>query len=770
MKEIEAITWHLGRYRAVLTQQIDRLYNALEELQRTTLLLLAQDRHTDTDIDQWLQQDSFAIDEDGFHQSLPLLKSYRAGEASKDAISFSWGQHLQHDHRARRHLFLHRNIGSHLKHIHDRLGDVGWIYYQDAGNIALQYPYIDQCTAIPSDFDWSSYHTFVSVSPANNAEREIRWTPPTIDYAGEGLILSVSIPVWNEDEFIGLWSIDLPIRYLIRDFESSISFTEQQQFIVNQEKMLVLHEKLNFEIDQTKGQVFLHSLAELGGDWESLNISEIITKDEGTAEITDVNGVEWVYCYSHVSGVEWTLFCGLPKASLEEAAAQRLSKAFRQIAQGNFDHQIESSPTYALPTLVDEFNKMSMRLNTEQKRRQEMEVQLRQAQKMEAVGRLAGGLAHDFNNITGVIMGYAELALEELNQNNPLYFDLKEIKDATNRSIELTRQLLAFARKQTIAPEVLDVNLAIKNILKIIQRLIGEDIQLIWQPGDEIWQIKIDPSQLDQILTNLCINARDAINGVGKLIIETSNITLDKNFCAGREGCTVGDFVQLTVTDNGVGMDKQTLEKIFEPFFSTKQVGKGTGLGLATIYGIIKQNNGYIEVSSEPQVGTKFTLYFPRITEESFKLSPELDGYIQKGNNELLLVVEDDISILGLTKRMLKQLNYKVIAVNSPQEAITLVGQQKPKIDLLISDVIMPELNGRDLAKKLQSFIPDLKVLYISGYPSTIVAQRGILDKDVVLLDKPFTQDELAVKVSQLLTKKTPGMENERAANMHFSK
>ncbi len=770
MKEIEAITWHLGRYRAVLTQQTDRLYNALEELQRTTLLLLTHDKYTDQDINNWLQQENYLVDDEGFYQNQTLVQAFREGKAAKDAISCSWGQHLQNDQRARHHLFLHRNIGPHLKHIHDRLGDVGWIYYQDAGNTALQFPFIDQCTAIPSDFDWSTYHTYVSVSPANNPDRQIRWTPPSIDYAGEGLILSVSIPVWRENEFIGLWSIDLPIRYLYRDFASSISFSEQQQFIVNHEGMLIQHEKLKAEIDQEKGQVFLHPLDDLGGDWSNLNMATITSKDEGEVEITDANGVEWLYCHNHVSGVEWTLFCGLPKISLEEAAAQRLSSAFQQIAQGNFSHQIESSPSYALPTLVDEFNKMSTRLNVEQKKREEMEQQLRQVQKMEAIGRLAGGLAHDFNNITGVIMGYAELALEDINKDNPLYFDLLEIKDATNRSIELTRQLLAFARRQTIAPEILDINLAIKSILNILQRLIGEDIQLIWRADSEIWPVKIDPSQLDQILTNLCINARDAINGVGKLIIETTNTRLDEDFCDGRKGCTVGDFVQLTVTDNGKGMDAETQEKIFEPFFSTKQVGKGTGLGLATIYGIIKQNHGFIEVSSEPQIGTKFTLYFPRILDATIEHWADADELVYRGNNEMLLVVEDDISILGLTKRMLKQLGYKVIAVNSPLEAIAIVEQQQPKIDLLISDVIMPELNGRDLTRKLQSLLPELRVLFISGYPASIIAQRGILDKDVLLLNKPFTQEELAAKVGRILASPPPESENGSIENMQFSK
>lgn len=243
MNEIEAIKWHLSRYRAVLAQQTDRLYNALEELQRTSLFILNLGEAPDDKIDEWLRAEGFAVDEEGFFQSQPLLAAFREGTAPKDTVSLSWGRHLRDDPTARQRTYSYRHIGPHLKHIHDRLGDVGWIYYQDAGNTALQYPYIDQRMAITSDFDWSTYHTYLSVCPANNPNRRIQWTPPNIDYAGEGLILSVSIPVWQGEVFVGLWSIDLPIRYLYRDFAASKTFADQEQFIVNDKGMLMLHEK-----------------------------------------------------------------------------------------------------------------------------------------------------------------------------------------------------------------------------------------------------------------------------------------------------------------------------------------------------------------------------------------------------------------------------------------------------------------------------------------------------------------------------------------------
>ncbi len=752
MNEIEAISWQLGRYRAILAQRIDRLYNALEELQRTTLLLLSLPDDPDEKIDEWLQKEGFAVDDDGFFQSQPLLAAFRQGIAPKDAVSYSWGQHLRSDPTARRHMYSHRNIGAHLKHIHDRLEGVGWIYYQDAGNTALQYPFIDQRLAITSDFDWTTYHTYLSVCPGNNCGRQIQWTPPTIDYAGEGLILSVSIPVWRDGEFIGLWSIDLPIRYLYQDFASSRSFPEQQQFIINNKGMLVLHEILRVEIDQAKGSVFLHPLTELDGQWTDLDLAAIIAKEEGELAVTDAAGTDWIFCHTHVPGVEWTLFSGLPKLSMEEAAAKRLSQAFQQIADGNFSHRIESSSINALPSLVEEFNKMSLRLSQAEQNRKEMENQLRQAQKMEAVGRLAGGVAHDYNNMTNVIMGYAELALEKLNENDQLYMDLQQIQYAARRSMELTRQLLAFARCQPIAPKVLDINYAVESIFKMLQHLIGEDIELIWCPSEQVGPIQIDPSQLDQILANLCVNARDAISGVGKIIIETSNIELDEAFCSLHRGSAPGAFVHLAVSDDGAGMDAATLDKIFEPFFSTKAIGRGTGLGLATVYGIVKQNQGYINAYSDPSGGTTINIYLPRVTGQSVASITGDTSEIAYGNDETLLVVEDEIAILRLVETILSQLGYRVIAARSPLEAIALAENYPERIDLLVTDVIMPELNGSDLANRLRTFIPGLRVLFMSGYTANVIMHRGILDKGVFMIQKPFAKMELAAKVREVLT------------------
>ena len=370
---------------------------------------------------------------------------------------------------------------------------------------------------------------------------------------------------------------------------------------------------------------------------------------------------------------------------------------------------------------------------------------------MESVGRLAGGVAHDFNNLLCVIIGYAQLALMKMDPLHPHYTAMVEILSAADRSADLTRQLLAFASKQTIAPKVIDLNETVSGMLKILQRLIGEDIRLIWQPAPDLWQVKADPSQIDQILANLCVNARDAIIDVGKVSIETGNCTIDANYCAAHTGAVPGEYVRLVVSDDGSGMDKETVTHIFEPFYTTKELGKGTGLGLATVHGIIKQNNGFINVYSEPGQGTTFTIYLLRhIGESEQALNDRTVEPIPCGNENILLV-EDEPTILEMAVLMLEGLGYNVLKAANIKDAISLSGEQISTIHLLITDVVMPEMNGRDLANKLKLLNPDLKCLFMSGYTADIIANKGVLDGVVHFIQKPFSLLNLAAKVREVL-------------------
>lgn len=382
-----------------------------------------------------------------------------------------------------------------------------------------------------------------------------------------------------------------------------------------------------------------------------------------------------------------------------------------------------------------------------------MESQLIQAQKMEAVGRLAGGVAHDFNNMLSVILGKTEMALEDIDPNQTLYADLEEIRTAAQRSADVTRQLLAFARKQAIAPKVVNLNSTIESILKMLRRLIGENIDLIWLPNEEIWPVRIDPSQLAQILANLSVNARDAIADVGKLIIETGKTTFDEAYCADHSGFVPGDFVQLTVSDNGCGISQETLQNVFEPFYTTKDVGKGTGLGLATVYGIVKQNDGFINAYSEPDQGTIFRIYLPRYLAETEILEKKTSDTINPDGAETILLVEDEPSILRMTRMMLERMGYKVLAAGTPGEAIALAREYAGQIHLFMTDVVMPEMNGRDLAGNLLALYPDLKRLFMSGYTANLIAHHGLLDEGVNFIQKPFSREQLGKKVREALDK-----------------
>jgi len=381
-----------------------------------------------------------------------------------------------------------------------------------------------------------------------------------------------------------------------------------------------------------------------------------------------------------------------------------------------------------------------------------LEAQLQQSQKMESVGRLAGGVAHDFNNMLGVILGFADMALMRVNPADPIHEDLEEIRKAAERSADLTSQLLAFARRQTVAPRLLDLNETVGGSLKMLQRLIGENVSLAWAPGPSLWPVRMDPSQISQILANLCVNAKDAITDTGTLRIETENCRITPGHRSDRVEIPCGEYVLLSVGDDGCGMDQETLDRIFEPFFTTKEFGRGTGLGLATIYGIVRQNNGFIDVQSVVGKGTRFLIYLPRYAgaDESSAVNGSPDSARRRGD-ETILLVEDEGAFLKLTKTILEEQGYTVLAAGTPGEAIRLAREHAGEIHLLLTDVVMPEMNGRDLAKNILSLYPSLKRLYMSGYTSDVIADHGVLDSGTHFIHKPFNAPLLTAKVREAL-------------------
>jgi two-component system cell cycle sensor histidine kinase/response regulator CckA len=392
--------------------------------------------------------------------------------------------------------------------------------------------------------------------------------------------------------------------------------------------------------------------------------------------------------------------------------------------------------------------------------RKHLQAQFEQAQKMEAVGRLAGGVAHDFNNILNVIYGYTDLAMEKVNTNHPVLRDITKIKEAAARAARLTKQLLVFSRQQAVQPAVLDLNKLINGWCQMLERLVGEDINIFFRPGDRLGLVLADHGHIEQILMNLAVNARDAMPAGGSIKIETLNVTVDKEYVKQHPPVAPGPYVMLSFSDTGHGIDKQLLPKIFEPFFTTKESGKGTGLGLATVYGIVKQSNGNIWVYSEPGMGTTFKIYLPRVDLKE-TLAASVPKTASKGGSETILLVEDDVDIRELVAAMLQAAGYKVLKAESTPAALEVAGNSTANIDLVLTDIIMPEMSGVQLRERVRASRPEIKWLYMTGYAGSELGRRGLLESDAVILEKPFGENELLASVRAVLDRMDSGTDSQ---------
>ena len=388
--------------------------------------------------------------------------------------------------------------------------------------------------------------------------------------------------------------------------------------------------------------------------------------------------------------------------------------------------------------------------------RKQFEWQQQQSRRMEAVGRLAGGIAHDFNNLLTIIKGYTELAAQRKSIPVQVRTDIEHIEDASERAAGLVRQLLAFSRKQVLQPKNLDLNAVVLGLEKLLRRLIGEDIEMKTVVSAGLGTIKADPAQVEQVLMNLVVNARDAMPSGGRIIVETANVDLDKAYASEHVTVKPGSYVMLAVSDTGTGISAETAAHIFEPFFTTKGGTKGTGLGLATVYGIVKQSGGYIWVYSEPGKGATFKVYFPRVDEQAEASTRGSKATSTKRGSETLLLVEDDDAVRELTEEVLSSQGYKVITASGPKQAEEIAAARGKEIDLVVTDVIMPTLSGRELVKRLMAMNPKLRVLYMSGYTDNVIAQGGVLEEGLAFLQKPFTPRTLTQKVREVLDTAVP--------------
>jgi PAS domain S-box-containing protein len=495
-------------------------------------------------------------------------------------------------------------------------------------------------------------------------------------------------------------------------------------------------------------------------------LSQAVEQSPVSIVITDVAGrIEFVNAkFTQITGFSYPEAVGqtphiLKSGETPDETLQKLWKTIRSggIWRGEFHNRKKNGELFWEHVTIapvrngDNVITHFVEVNEDITERKKLEEQLRQAQKMEAVGRLAGGVAHDFNNMLSVILGYCELIISKLKPFDPILTPLKAVQSAANRSADLTRQLLAFSRKQTIAPRVIDLNDQTRTMDRLLTRIIGEDIELKLKLETGLWPVYIDPAQIDQVLANLAVNSRDAMPGGGKLTVGTSNITLDEQYSEIHLGFRPGDFVMLAVSDTGCGMDRETLAHVFEPFFTTKPEGKGTGLGLATVYGIVKQNDGYVNIYSEPHLGTTVKIYLPRYSGQEETDTPAVVKVPSQGGRETVLLVEDDESIRTMAKTMLEGLGYVVLEAGAPGEAILLCEKHAEQIDLLLTDVVMPNMNGKELNSRIRQIKPGMRTLFMSGYTADAIAHLGELENGACFMQKPFTLEDLAKKMRETL-------------------
>ncbi|HEY6389606.1 MAG TPA: ATP-binding protein [Candidatus Acidoferrum sp.] len=434
----------------------------------------------------------------------------------------------------------------------------------------------------------------------------------------------------------------------------------------------------------------------------------------------------------------------------------RLVEGVQALEKGDFSYSVEAKGSDEVAHVTRAFDRMRKTLQSDESQKHQLEEQLRQAQKMEAVGRLAGGVAHDFNNLLTIIKGHGDLMLDKLQAGDPLQRNANQIEKATNRAASLTRQLLAFSRMQVLEPKVLDLNVLVAEMCSLLKRLVREDISFTFKAGESLGRVKADPGQIEQVIMNLTVNACDAMPTGGKLVVETRNVCVDEALAKTRPPLLPGDYIRLTVEDSGHGMDAATKERIFEPFFTTKELGKGTGLGLATVYGVVKQSGGCIWVESEPGKGTRFEVYLPVVQEVEESASPEEARKNGTHHSGAVLIVEDEEAVRELAAEFMKSAGYKVLTASDGKEALALAKSSGP-IRVLVTDIVMPNMRGPELAKLLKASRKDLKIIYMSGYLEFNKGDGEFLEGSY-FLQKPFSRDSLVSKVDEALKqKRVPG-------------
>jgi len=760
MTNDDSIQMQLQKIAATIGANIQRYHDRLYELKRLSQILFMETQADDDDIEAWFKEEGFGVSEDGFWLSLSKLNAFREKRAPTDIISYSWHPDLIGDKNACFRMYALRNIGPFLEEIWNGLPETSWIYYQDTTNTSLQFPYIDQITAISPDFDWRTYHTFQSVCPQNNPEGGIQWTQPTIDYAGEGLILSVSIPVRIQNRFIGLWSIDLPMKTLYPEFVFDTLLDGQVNFIVDEDGNLVAHPHIQTRIDSEKGSIFQTHFHELGAEFKPLLPRELLKKKVGHFVLNPETASELVGYYHSIPEVQWLLFCVFPRQSMEHVIDQKIKTAFERVKSGDFSYRLNGiSGVKHSKIIADGFNEMAHALENQAKKQKKtqkekdlLEERIRHYQKMEAIGTLAGGIAHDFNNVLFPIQGYAEMFLEELPKDDPKHEMAQEIFQAASRAKELIEQILTFSRQGKMKNQIVSIQIIVKEALKLLRSTIPKNIVINQYINSQCKPVFADPTNLHQVIMNLCTNAFHAVQEKGgsiDVILEEVSVMTDGQY--NISGLPPGDYICLTVSDTGCGMDKNTLEQIFNPYFTTKKEGKGTGLGLSISYGIIKKLNGNIKVSSQPNKGTTFHVYLP-VTSITKNREYEDNVNVEKGTERILLI-DDEESIVEMETAVLQKYGYRVSAFTSSIEALNAFKKEPGSFDLVLTDMTMPDMTGDILVDHIKHIRDNIPVIICTGFSENI-SNGNYADKGADgFLMKPVSIDKLIGEIRKRLDK-----------------